>query len=60
MILNEVSDHFGILTSFQNKYQKVIIDKNVLTLYKGMLKKCSFNLLNSDELDINAKSQNWY
>ena len=25
-----------------------------------MLEKCNFEFLNSDELDINAKFQNWY
>ena len=32
----------------------------MLILYKGMLEKCSFEFLNSDELDLNAKFQNWY
>ena len=38
----------------------MIIHKNILILYKGMLEKCSLEFLNSDELDINAKFQNWY
>ena len=38
----------------------MIIDNNVLILYKVMLEKCNFEFLNSNELDINAKFQNWY
>ena len=74
VIINEVSDHFGIFLSVQNffskgtrlnsnsqnRYKKVIIDNNVLILYKVMLEKCNFEFLNSNELDINAKFQNWY
>jgi len=38
----------------------VIIDNNVLILYKVILEKFNFEFSNSNELYINAKFQNWY